>query len=88
MTQLQVITDSIFAIQDQFEKIADTHKMVVWREESEFALQAFNKNAFLAKCDPSTVQAAIKNVASVGLTLNPAHQLAYLVPEYNKGTNG
>lgn len=84
--QLAVIQEHIHATQQAFEEISVNHKAVVWREESEFALQAFNKNPYLTKCDPLTVQTAIKNVASVGLTLNPAHQLAYLVPEYNTQT--
>lgn len=84
--QVANINDTVVAIQGQFEEIAGTHKQVVWREESEFALQAFNKNPYLMKCTPLTIQNAIKNIATVGLTLNPAHQLAYLVPEYNSQT--
>ena len=68
----------------QFRRIADENKLVKWEEESQFALQALQKNATLADCDPATIQNAIINVASVGLTLNPADGYAYLVPEYNK----
>ena len=60
---------------------------VKWAEESQFAIQALQKNALLAKCVPYTVQNAIINVAAVGLTLNPADGYAYLVPEYSKATN-
>lgn len=68
----------------RFNEIAVTHKLVQWKAESQFAIQALQKNKGLAKCAPYTVQNAIINVAAVGLTLNPADGFAYLVPEYNK----
>lgn len=64
-----------------FEKIARQTKLVRWEEESQFALQTIRKNTRLMECEPYTVQDAIINVAAVGLTLNPAHGYAYLVPE-------
>lgn len=57
-----------------------------WEEEAQFALQTLQKSPRLAQCAASTVRDAIVNVASVGLTLNPADAYAYLVPEYNKDT--
>lgn len=68
----------------QFRRIADTHQLVRWEEESQFALQALQKNSTLAGCVPESIQNAIINVAAVGLTLNPADGYAYLVPEYSK----
>ncbi len=67
----------------RFNRIAKTHKLVRWQEECNFALQSVIKNKELQKCAPFTVQDAITNVASVGLTLNPADSYAYLVPNYN-----
>lgn len=64
-----------------FEKIAQKTQLVRWEEESQFALQAVKRNPKLQECEPYTVQDAIINVAAVGLTLNPAHGYAYLVPE-------
>jgi len=56
---------------------------VSWAKESQFAIQAFQKNDFLAKTaigNPASAQNAIINVAAIGITLNPASKLAYLVP--------
>ncbi len=54
-----------------------------FRREAEFAMQAFNKNKFLADValkNPNQAIAAVKNIAGMGLSLNPASQLAYLIP--------
>ena len=56
---------------------------VAWEKESQFAIQAFQKNEFLSKTalnNPTSAQNAIINVAAIGITLNPASKLAYLVP--------
>ncbi len=53
------------------------------KQEMGFAVQQMLKNPFLAKIaaqNPESVHMAMQNVASVGLTLNPAEHLAYLVP--------
>ena len=56
---------------------------VIYEVESMFALQAFAKNTFLAETankNLNSLRNAIINVASIGLSLNPAMQYAYLVP--------
>lgn len=56
---------------------------VLFEMESLFALQAFSKNKFLADTangNLNSLRNAIINVASVGLSLNPVMQYAYLVP--------
>lgn len=83
----QTWPELIHEVQPKFNQIAETHKLVLWKAESQFAIQALQSNKGLADCVPYTVQNAIINVASVGLTLNPADGYAYLVPEYNKATN-
>lgn len=65
----------------KFNQIADRHKLVTWVEECQFALMALQSNEKLALCAPVTVQNAIINVASIGLTLQPALGYAYLVPD-------
>lgn len=65
----------------KFNEIADRNKLVAWAEESQFAIQALQKNDVLAKCQVHSVQNAVINVAAIGLTLNPALGYAYLVPE-------
>ncbi|MDQ9189883.1 recombinase RecT [Cronobacter sakazakii] len=62
---------------------AMTDQTVTWAKESQFAIQLFQKNDFLAKTainNPTSAQNAIINVAAIGITLNPASKLAYLVP--------
>lgn len=81
--QQLTIDDIVHQVQPQFAQIADRHKQVTWAEESQFALQACTRNPGLLKCAVETIQDAIINVAACGLTLNPAHGYAYLVPEYN-----
>lgn len=56
---------------------------ITWEKEKQFAIQAFQRNDYLAKvaiANPSSAQNAIINVAAIGVTLNPAAKLAYLVP--------
>lgn len=53
---------------------------VDFEREAMFALQIITKSDYLQKCNIETIQSAIINVATVGLTLNPAMKLAYLVP--------
>lgn len=60
-----------------------TDQSVTWAKESQFAIQLFQKNDYLAKTaisNPISAQNAIINVAAIGITLNPASKLAYLVP--------
>lgn len=83
-TWLEIIEDSA----QKFKAIATTHNLVTWAEESQFAIQAIQKNEKLAQCIPHTVQNAVINVAAVGLTLNPALGYAYLVPESEKVKEG
>lgn len=56
---------------------------ITWQKEQQFAIQAFQKNDYLekvARANPISAQNAIINVAAIGITLNPAAKLAYLVP--------
>ncbi len=79
-TWLEIIEESA----PKFKAIATANNLVTWAEESQFAIQALQKNEKLAQCIPITVQNAVINVAAVGLTLNPALGYAYLVPESEK----
>ncbi len=56
---------------------------VIWEKEKQFAIQALTANDYLAKVagqKPATLQNAIINIASIGISLNPALKHAYLVP--------
>ena len=59
-----------------------TDQSVTWAKESQFAIQYFQKmtSAKTALGNPTSAQNAIINVAAIGITLNPASKLAYLVP--------
>ncbi|MFG0517678.1 recombinase RecT [Kluyvera intermedia] len=62
---------------------AVTDQSVTWAKESQFAIQYFQRNDYLAKTalsNPISTQNAIINVAAIGISLNPAQKLAYLVP--------
>jgi recombination protein RecT len=77
------------AAQSKFNTIAVSNSdLVKWEEEKQFAIQTLQGNQYLQKCVPHTIQNAIVNVASIGLTLNPARGYAYLVPEYSKANGG
>ena len=57
--------------------------VVLWEKESKFAMQLLNKNKFLSDTawnNRPSLQSAIINVASIGISLNPASKHAYLVP--------
>lgn len=58
--------------------------LVTYQREASFALQCVGASEELQKCDTESLRNAIVNVASVGLTINPAMKLAYLVPRKGK----
>lgn len=69
--------------QEEFFAPAVTDNAVTWQKESQFAIQLFQANDFLAKTalnNPTSAQNAIINVAAIGISLNPALKHAYLVP--------
>lgn len=80
----QNIAPYVGAIQkakDRFAKVAGD--AVNYDKESIFAMQALMKTGFAMKVaneNPQSVHLSMINVASTGLTLNPAHGYAYLVP--------
>ena len=60
---------------------------ILWSKEKQFAIQALQGNKFLsdtAAKNPASLQNAIINIASIGISLNPANKHAYLVPRDNK----
>jgi len=71
------------AIQSARERFEKNANLVSYDKESIFAMQAILKTDFamkVANTNPSSVRLAMINVASTGLTLNPANGYAYLVP--------
>ncbi|EIF42770.1 RecT protein [gamma proteobacterium BDW918] len=58
-----------------------------YESEEIFAMQQLMKNDYLLKTavnDPDSLRLAMYNVASTGISLNPARHLAYLVPRADK----
>lgn len=80
--QLAPYERAISASKARFEKISDA-ALVSYDRESLFAMQHLIKSDYamkIANQNPTSVLVAMANVASTGLTLNPAYGLAYLVP--------
>ena len=72
---------AIAKAKERFVEIAGSDR--AYDVESIFAMQALMKTDFAlqtANKNPKSVHLAMINVASTGLTLNPAHAYAYLIP--------
>ena len=55
-----------------------------WNKELVFALQIIRGNDLLQKCLPESIMNSVVNLATIGISLNPALALAYLVPRDGK----
>lgn len=84
---------ALAAAKEQFGAIAEVHHQVTYKAEAEFARQiikagiprdVYSARNCLFQCDPITIHDSLINVAAIGLTLNPALKLAYLVPRFNR----
>jgi recombination protein RecT len=76
-------TSLIESAKDKFIQIIGTDKTVKYEKESMFAFQALTKSDYIygvAMQNPNSVINAVINIASVGLSLNPATSYAFLVP--------
>ena len=71
-------------IQPRFEQLlTDSQVKMNFEKEVYFALQILSQNNFLCKIaqnNPNSLQSAVLNIATIGLSLNPAEKCAYLVP--------
>jgi recombination protein RecT len=75
------VTEAVEAAQERFLKIAP--KGMDFTSEKAFAVQLLNNNDYLKQAalgNPLSLQAAVINVAAIGLSLNPAKKQAYLIP--------
>lgn len=81
-TPLAVIGNVIYGVEQEFnEVLADPS--INFKREAEFAVQVLEKNSYsltTAMNNKSSVIAAVKNIAAIGISLNPAKKQAYLVP--------
>lgn len=72
--------------QVEFERVC-VDNQIAFAREAGFAMQILQGNEYtmgVAVRNPMSLKAAITNVAAIGISLNPASKLAYLVPR--KGT--
>jgi len=80
MNEMMPYQSAIKQAEERFRKVGSS---LSYDKESVFAMQQLMKNDFslsTANKNPRSVQLAMHNCASTGLTLNPAHGYAYLVP--------
>ncbi|WP_147195938.1 recombinase RecT [Pantoea sp. CCBC3-3-1] len=82
----QQLVNQVFEIvkplKAEFEQVCKEPSLT-FKRELEFAMQIFANNDFLAKVaaqNQVTTRSAVMNIAAIGITLNPAQKLAYLVP--------
>jgi len=67
--------------EDKFASVAPEN--MTYAKEAGFALQTLDNNSYLkqvAEGNLKSLQRAVINIAAIGLTLNPAEKLAYLIP--------
>lgn len=73
----------VVAFQEQAFSQIGSDDSILWAKESQFAMQALQNSKFLndaAWKNQASLKNAIINVASIGISLNPALKHAYLVP--------
>ena len=81
--QISVIESNVFCVTDQAISLSENHKAVSIPAEQNYAVQQLYKNDLATKtacANPVSVQNAILNLSSIGISLNPALKHAYLVP--------
>ena len=77
---------SVPGVERDFRELAKVHNSVSWEAEQNYAIQQLMDSDYkcrVATNNPVSVQNAVRNVAAIGITLNPALKLAYLVPRDN-----
>lgn len=73
----------INSIEEKFNLIADGDNQVKFQQEAFFALSALTANDYLgriAEQNPNSLRAAVLNVATINLSLNPSLRESYLIP--------
>lgn len=83
---VQRIYEVVNPLKNEFEQVC-SEPSIAFKRESEFAMQIFANNDYLANVAVNnlvSVRSAIMNVSAIGISLNPAQKLAYLVPRDKK----
>lgn len=84
-TALTTMESTVLSYEDSFNQV-NAYKLN-FKKEANFALQLLKANNYLrdtAQKNPDALQAAITNIAAIGISLNPAVKEAYLVPRGNQ----
>lgn len=79
---LTLITGDINATKDEFMTLLADHS-IKFEQEAGFAIQVLGNNDYalkIAAANRQSVVNAVKNIAAIGISLNPAKKQAYLVP--------
>lgn len=80
-TQLTTMESTVLSFEQGFNQV-NAYKLN-FKKEANFALQILKGNDFLrttAQKNPDALQAALTNLAAIGISLNPAVKECYLVP--------
>ncbi|HEJ9554134.1 MULTISPECIES: recombinase RecT [Proteus] len=83
---VQKIYEVVNPLKNEFEQVC-SEPSIAFKRESEFAMQIFANNDYLANVAVNnlvSVRSAIMNISAIGISLNPAQKLAYLVPRDKK----
>ena len=81
--QIAVIEDNVFSVLEKSNDLAKNHLSISMDAERNYAIQQLYKNDHsikVAQSNPVSIQNAILNLSSIGISLNPALKHAYLVP--------
>lgn len=81
--QLSVIETNVFCVTEKAQGLIKNHNAISIDAENNYAIQQLFKNDMAiktAQSNPVSVQNAILNLSSIGISLNPALKHAYLVP--------
>lgn len=87
ITSLNNMNELVSQVQPDFQKLAEVTGAVHFEREAAFSMQLLKDNSYLldiASKAPDSLKTAVLNVAAIGLTLNPVHKFAYLVPRDKK----
>lgn len=85
-SNIDVIYGTLQSLEQDFQAVC-SEPTIAFKREMEFAMQVFSGNEYLAKVaagNPLSTRSAVMNVSAIGITLNPAQKLAYLVPRKGK----
>lgn len=83
MNTQMTIEQAVGYVVEEAKSLVSTHSAVDINAEQNYAIQQLYKSDFnikIAQQNPVSVQNAVKNLSSIGISLNPALKHAYLVP--------